>query len=381
MPTQVKHSPKAKRAVPDVLEGALPAEALAGEFPEIDLPLRPPYPPMEADSEDELPKGEGWLYEPKWDGFRCLAFRKGKTVLLQSKAGQPLGRYFPELVAALGTLPLRTFVLDGEIVIRAEGGSLDFDALLQRIHPAESRIRKLARETPGTLLAFDLLVDDRGKALNGLPLAERRERLEKFFAKLPEEGSAVLSPATPDRAVAVEWLRDLGGGGLDGVVAKRLDVAYLSGERDGMVKIKRKRTADCVVGGFRYAQKGGAIGSLLLGLYDAAGKLDHVGFSSSFTAAERKELEPILKPLIEPPGFTGRAPGGPSRWSRGRSTEWVPLRPALVCEVRFDHFSGDRFRHGTKFLRWRPDKRPEQCTFEQVRPRRDPKALAHLGLG
>ncbi|MEA2694322.1 MAG: hypothetical protein QOJ16_3709, partial [Acidobacteriota bacterium] len=184
MPTRPEHSRKAKKAVPDVTEGALPAEALAGEFPEIDLPVRPPYSPMEAASEDELPKGEGWLYEPKWDGFRCLAFRQGKTVLLQSKAGQPLGRYFPELVAALGALPLRTFVLDGEIVIRAEGGSLDFDALLQRIHPAESRIQKLARETPGTLLAFDLLVDDRGKAVDGLPLAERRERLEKFFAKL-----------------------------------------------------------------------------------------------------------------------------------------------------------------------------------------------------
>jgi ATP-dependent DNA ligase len=271
-------------------------------------------------------------------------------------------------------------VLDGEIVIRAEGGSLDFDALLQRIHPAVSRIRKLAGETPGTLLAFDLLVDERGKALDGLPLAERRERLERFFDKLPEEGSAVLSPATPDRKVAEGWLRDLGGGGLDGVVAKRLEEPYLSGERS-MVKIKRKRTADCVVGGFRYAQKGGMIGSLLLGLYDGEGKLDHVGFSSSFTAAERKELEPILKPLVEPPGFTGNAPGGPSRWSRGRSTEWVPLRPALVCEVRFDHFSGDRFRHGTKFLRWRPDKRPEQCTFEQVRQRRAPGALADLGLG
>ena len=287
MPTRAKPSQKAKKAAPEITEGALPAEALAGEFPEIDLPLRPPYPPMEAASEDELPKGEGWLYEPKWDGFRCLAFRKGKTVLLQSKAGQPLGRYFPELVAALGALPLRTFVLDGEIVIRAAGGSLDFDALLQRIHPAISRIRKLAGETPGTLLAFDLLVDERGKALDGLPLAERRERLERFFDKLPEEGSAVLSPATPDRKVAEGWLRDLGGGGLDGVVAKRLDEPYLSGERS-MVKIKRQRTADCVVGGFRYAQKGGAIGSLLLGLYDGQGKLDHVGFSSSFTAAEQQ---------------------------------------------------------------------------------------------
>jgi ATP-dependent DNA ligase len=372
MPTRT-HPPKkpAKSAKPadPVTDGALPAEALAGEFPEIDLPLSPPYPPMEAASAAELPEGEGWLYEPKWDGFRCLAFRKGKTVLLQSKAGQPLGRYFPELVEALGALPLRAFVLDGEIVIRSSEvpGGLDFDALLQRIHPAESRIRKLARETPGTLLVFDLLVDERGKALNDLPLSERRERLERLFEKLPENGSAELSPATPDRAVAAKWLRDLGGGGLDGVVVKRLDEPYHSGERS-MVKVKRKRTADCVVGGFRYAQKGGAIGSLLLGLYDSEGKLDHVGFSSSFTAAEKKELEPILKPLIEPPGFTGRAPGGPSRWSRGRSTEWLPLRPSLVCEVSFDHFSGDRFRHGTKFLRWRPEKRPEQCTFDQVRP-------------
>jgi ATP-dependent DNA ligase len=356
----------------DVTEGALPAEALAGEFPAIDLPVNPPYPPMEAASKDELPKGEGWLYEPKWDGFRCLAFRQGKTVLLQSKAGQPLGRYFPELVAALGALPLRTFVLDGEIVLRSPGspGGLDFDALLQRIHPAESRIRKLARETPGTLLVFDLLVDERGKAVNDLPLSERRLRLERLFAKLPESGSIELSPATPDRKIALGWLRDLGGGGLDGVVAKHLSAPYQSGERS-MVKVKRKRTADCVVGGFRYAQKGGAIGSLLLGLYDEEGKLDHVGFSSSFTAGERREFEPVLKPLIDPPGFTGRAPGGPSRWSRGRSTEWLPLRPALVCEVSFDHFSGDRFRHGTKFLRWRPDKRPEQCTFEQVRPQRN----------
>jgi ATP-dependent DNA ligase len=352
----------------EVTAGALPAEDLAGGFPAIDLPLHPPYPPMEARAAEKIPAGAGWQYEPKWDGFRCLAFRKGDEVVLQSKACQPLGRYFPELVAGLAALPVRTFVLDGEIVILRDG-VLAFDDLLQRIHPAESRIRKLARETPATLYAFDLLVDERGKSLAGRPLEERRERLEKLFAKIPKESSAILSPATRERATAEQWMRELGTMGLDGVVAKRLEEPYRSGEREGMVKIKRLRTADCVVGGFRWAQKGGQVGSLLLGLYDRDGKLDHVGFSSSFTAAERKELEPILVPRIKPPGFSGKAPGGPSRWSQGRSTEWEPLDPVLVCEVRYDHFSGDRFRHGTKFLRWRPDKDPKACTFAQVRPR------------
>jgi ATP-dependent DNA ligase len=363
----------------EVTAGALPAEELAGEFPEIGLPVRPPFAPMEARSSEKIPSGEGWLYEPKWDGFRCIAFRKGEEVLLQSKACQPLGRYFPELVAGLAALPVRTFVLDGEIVIRRDG-ALAFDDLLQRIHPAESRIRKLAKETPASLFAFDLLVDERGRSLVDLPLAERRERLEKMFAKVPEGAAAILSPAVRERSTAEKWMRELGGAGLDGVVAKRLDEPYHSGEREGMVKIKRLRTADCVVGGFRWAQAGGAVGSLLLGLYDDEGKLDHVGFSSSFTAAERKELEPILVPLIEKPGFTGKAPGGPSRWSQGRSTEWEPLRPALVCEVRFDHFAGGRFRHGTKFLRWRPDKDPKACTFEQVRPGGSRSALGKLGV-
>jgi ATP-dependent DNA ligase len=361
-----------------VQTAAVPAEALEGEFPEIDLPVRPPFPPMEAKSADRIPAAGGWLYEPKWDGFRCLAFRKGTDLALQSKAGQPLDRYFPELVAAFLALPVRTFVLDGEIVIRSTGGGLDFDALLQRIHPAESRIRKLSRETPASFHAFDLLVDDRGKSLVELPLGERRERLEKLFGKIDEGGSVHLSPSTPDRAVAQRWMKELGGAGLDGVVAKLADSSYLSGDRSAMVKVKRIRTADCVVGGFRWAQKGGKIGSLLLGLYNERGLLDHVGFSSSFTAEEREELEPVLLPLREPPGFTGKAPGGPSRWAQGRSTEWEPLRPSLVCEVRFDHFSGGRFRHGTKFLRWRPEKKPEQCTFEQVRPR--PVALEKLGL-
>ncbi|HEX2643407.1 MAG TPA: ATP-dependent DNA ligase, partial [Thermoanaerobaculia bacterium] len=256
------------------------------------------------------------------------------------------------------------------------------DALLQRIHPAESRIRKLSRETPASLFVFDLLVDGRGRSLAGRPLSERRERLEALFADLPAGSPVVLSPAVADRAVAEGWMRELGKHGLDGVVAKRLDAAYLSGDRSAMVKVKRIRSADCVVGGFRWAQKGGRqVGSLLLGLYDDAGHLDHVGFSSSFTAAERQELKGIVEPLIEPPGFTGKAPGGPSRWSQGRSTEWEPLRPSLVCEVRYDHFSGGRFRHGTKFLRWRPDKKPESCTYAQLRLQTGGGGGALAGLG
>jgi ATP-dependent DNA ligase len=362
----------------EVTAGALPAEALAGEFPEIDLPLRPPYPPMEAKTAERIPRGTEWLYEPKWDGFRCLVFRKGGTVVLQSKSGQPLGRYFPELVQALAALAVKTFALDGEVVIRDREGHLLFDALLQRIHPAESRIARLARETPSSLYVFDLLVDDRGRSLVDLPLDERRGRLERFFGKIPDEGSVHLSPATRDHGLAESWIQKLGAAGLDGVIAKRLDEPYRSGDRSGMVKVKRIRTADCVVGGFRWAQKGGKIGSLLLGLYNDRGLLDHVGFSSSFTDKERRELEPILLPLREPPGFTGKAPGGPSRWAQGRSTEWEPLRPALVCEVRYDHFTGGRFRHGTKFLRWRPDKKPEACTFQQVQPRA--VSLEKLGL-
>jgi ATP-dependent DNA ligase len=339
-------------------------------FPSIDLAVRPPYPPMEARLVASLPAGEGWLYEPKWDGFRCLAFRSGDRVLLQSKAGQPLGRYFPELIEALRALPQGRFVLDGEIVIFVDG-ALAFDDLLQRIHPAESRVRKLARETPVTFLVFDLLVDGAGHDLTALPLAERRARLDAFLGD-PGAGSSIrLSPATPDRPLAEGWLRDLAGG-LDGVVAKRADATYRSGERTAMSKVKRIRTADCVVGGFRYQQSGREIGSLLLGLYDDDGLLHHVGFCASFTAEERRALKPIVEPRVEPPGFTGSAPGGPSRWSRGRSTEWQPLRPDLVCEVRFDHYAGGRFRHGTKFLRWRPDKSPRACTMEQVEPRPAP---------
>ena len=325
-----------------------------------------PYPPMEAESVSALPSGPEWQYEPKWDGFRCLAFKAGGEVTLQSKAGKPLGRYFPELVKLLEELPPRRFVLDGEIVIPV-AGRLDFDALLMRIHPSESRIRKLAGETPARYVVFDLLLDERGAALVARPLSERRLRLEKFAGRYFEEPGISLSPATTRLATAREWLKGGGKGDLDGVVAKRADLPYRSGERDGMVKVKRQRTADCVVGGFRYASAEKVVGSLLLGLYDEQGLLHHVGFTSGIKASERKALTQRLERLIQPPGFTGRAPGGPSRWSTERSTEWQPLAPRLVAEVAYDHVSGGRFRHGTRFLRWRPDKAPSQCGMEQLK--------------
>jgi len=327
------------------------------------LPIAPPYAPMEAMSVDTLPRGGAWQYEPKWDGFRCLAFRDGDTVELQSKAGETLTRYFPELVESLRAVGARRFVLDGEIVV-PEGTGLSFDALLQRIHPAASRVAMLAAATPSRYIVFDLLVDDRGAALAGRTLAERRPRLERFAARHLADPRFALSPATDDVAAAARWLEQTGGA-LDGVVAKRADLEYRSGTRDGMVKVKRRRTADCVVGGFRYAQAGHVVGSLLLGLYDGD-TLHHVGFTSSMPAAERAALTKKLEALVQPPGFTGRAPGGPSRWSRGRSTEWQPLAPKLVVEVEFDHASGGRFRHGTKFLRWRPDKAPRQCAMDQL---------------
>ncbi|HET7842160.1 MAG TPA: ATP-dependent DNA ligase, partial [Terriglobia bacterium] len=281
------------------------AEELKHAFPRIDLPIRPPYPPMEAKSVDEIPSGPGWSYEPKWDGFRCLGFRRGNTVVLQSKAGQPLGRYFPELVEALAGLPQDPFVLDGEIVITRDG-HLSFDDLLMRIHPAASRIRKLSGETPAEYLVFDMLVDEDGKVVSDLPLRERRKHLERFFRKVDRRHKVRirLSPATGERGEAQRWMRELGASGLDGVVAKRIDEPYHSGER-AMQKIKRMRTADCVVGGFRYAQKGGAMGSLLLGLYDDRGLLDHVGFTASFNAEERKALKPVVKPYEGGRGFTG----------------------------------------------------------------------------
>ena len=334
-------------------------------FPRIDLPIAPPYPPMEARLVDIIPAGGGHLFEPKWDGFRCLAFRSRDTILLQSKAGHPLGRYFPEIVVSLGELPADRFVLDGEIVIFAKR-ILSFEDLLQRVHPAESRVRRLSISTPATLMCFDLLVDDGGRSLAQLPLSQRRRMLEKFFRPVARSGRVRLSPASSEIRQARRWMRESVKMGLDGVIAKDRSEPYRSGERSGMVKVKKVRTADCVVGGFRYAKKGREIGSLLLGLINDAGRLDHVGFTSSFTAKERKELRKVVEPLIGSRGFTGASPGGPSRWATERSSAWQPVKPKLVCEVRYSHFSGMRFRHGTKFLRWRPDKRPDQCRFAQV---------------
>lgn len=360
----------ARKGHREPLAGAVPAEELQAQFPDVGLPVKPPFPPMEARNAARLPESGDWFYEPKWDGFRGLAFRKDNEVLLQSKAGQPLGRYFPELIEALLKLPQDQFVLDGEIVILS-GGHLDFNALLQRIHPAESRIRRLSHETPVTFLCFDLLVDAKGKLLTDQPLKHRREALEEFFKDVSKGIGVRLSPATRTFATAERWMGNLATVGFDGVIAKRIDEPYHSGDRNGMVKVKRLRTADCVVGGFRYATKGKFVGSLLLGLHDYEGKLNHVGFTSSFKAEDRPRLLKTLEPFItdeKAVGFSGNAPGGPSRWSTERSTEWVPLRNKLVCEVQYDHFSGGRFRHGCKFLRWRPDKSPEQCTYEQVIP-------------
>jgi ATP-dependent DNA ligase len=329
----------------------------------MDLPLPLSTPPMEAVTLDDLPADDGWVYEPKWDGFRCLAFRDGDEVELRSKAGKPLGRYFPDVVEALRGLGAKRFVLDGEIVIPFED-HLSFEQLLQRIHPAASRVKKLAAETPALFIVFDLLLSNRGEPLLDQPLHVRRQRLESFAGQFLS-GRVRLSPQSPDAEEARRWLTDERDG-LDGVMAKQLDAAYRSGERAGMAKIKRMRTADCVVGGFRYASKGKVVGSILLGLYDDGGLLHHVGHTSSFNSAQKAKLVQELNEHAGGAGFTGRAPGGPSRWSKRESDDWVPLEPRLVMEVRYDHFSEGRFRHATRFERWRPDKEPAQCTFAQI---------------
>ncbi|MEW6635058.1 MAG: ATP-dependent DNA ligase [Pseudomonadota bacterium] len=326
------------------------------------LPLDTP--PMEARTAEALPEENGpWLYEPKWDGFRCLAFKDGKAVDLRAKSGKPLGRYFPELVATLQGLHANDFVVDGEIVIEING-SASFDALQMRLHPAESRIRKLSVLTPARLILFDMLVAPTGKTILEQPLGDRRRALDTLVSKAAADGLR-LSPSTTDVATARQWLQGAGHGSTDGVVAKMLDEPYRPGER-AMVKVKRLRTADCVVGGFRYLNGKRQVGSLLLGLYNDKGLLDHVGFTSTIANDERVALTERLEKLRGGPGFTGKAPGGPSRWSTERSGDWEPVRPELVVEVRFDHVTGDRFRHGSKLLRWRPDKAPRQCTFEQI---------------
>jgi ATP-dependent DNA ligase len=326
--------------------------------------------PMEAKSADKLPK-EGWQYEPKWDGFLCLAFKEGEKIDLRAKSGKPLGRYFPEVVAMLRDLPAERFVVDGELVIELDG-RLAFDALQMRLHPAESRIRKLSVATPARLVVFDMLVTPAGTVITDQPMKTRRQELKAFIRDQGIPKRLVISPATTNLASAEKWLREAGHGNIDGVVAKELDGAYEAGQRV-MIKVKQLRTADCVVGGFRYESRSREVGSLLLGLYNNEGKLDHVGFTATITDEERPALTKRLESLREPPGFTGDAPGGPSRWSTERSGQWEPLKPNLVVEVRFDHVTGDRFRHGTKLMRWRPDKSPRQCTFDQIQaPLADP---------
>ena len=324
----------------------------------------------------EIPAGEGWLFEPKWDGFRVIVFRDGDEVYLQSRDGKPLNRYFPELAAPLAAqLPPRV-VLDGEIVIAGPQG-LDFDALLQRIHPAASRVALLASEAPASVVLWDLLALG-DEDLRGLPLEERRRRLEEVLgdARPPVH----LTPATRDRATAADWFDRFEGAGLDGVVAKQLGERYRAGER-AMVKVKHQRTADCVVAGFRWYKDGAGtmVGSLLLGLFDDEGVLHHVGIASSFTTKRRKELlvelEPLRRDALEghpwkqwrvEPGDGSRMPGASSRWNRGKDLSWEPLRPERVCEVSYDHLQGDRFRHATHFVRWRPDRRPADCRYDQL---------------
>ncbi|MGE0745027.1 MAG: ATP-dependent DNA ligase [Rhodospirillales bacterium] len=330
--------------------------------------------PMEARLAETLPNGPGWQFEPKWDGFRCLAFRDGDEVALQAKSGKPLGRYFPDIVAALEAVAPRRFVVDGELAIPV-GGALSFEALQMRLHPAASRVRKLAQAQPAVLILFDVLLMPRGASLLDAPLRERRAALERLHRAAGECAALRLSPCTRRRSDAARWLARAGGA-LDGVVAKALDGPYLPGER-AMLKVKPRRTADCVVGGFRYGSKDRLVASLLLGLFGDDGKLHHVGFTSALARDERPALTRRLERLVEPPGFTGDGPGGPSRWRTERSADWQPLRAALVAEVSYDHVTGGRFRHGTTLVRWRPDKAPRQCTFDQIAPAvRPPRVVA-----
>ena len=339
------------------------------------MSLKPPIPPMEARSVEEIPNGEEWQYEPKWDGFRCIAFRDRQKIFLQSKNGQPLARYFPDVADAVAALPAKQFVLDGELVVPVSG-ALSFDELQLRLHPAASRVQKLAKAHPATYIVFDLLAQN-GQCYLQRILGERRQFLEDFARSNFRSAKNVrLSPATTDLRLANEWFKRTGGD-LDGIIAKRLDAAYASGERTAALKVKQIRTADCVVGGFRYATGARVIGSLLLGLYGDDGLLHHVGFTSAFTREQRRNLTNKFEALKKPPGFTGNAPGGPSRWSTERTGEWEPVAVKIVVEVAYDHFTGGRFRHGTKLLRWRPDKDPRQCTMDQVE-HREGKSLALL---
>ena len=329
----------------------------------------PPVAPMLARLARELPPAGTVVYEPKWDGFRCIVFRHGDEVELGSRNEKPLTRYFPEVVESVRARLSERCVVDGEIVIAGARG-LDFDALLQRIHPADSRVRRLAAETPASFVAFDLLALD-DDDLRPAPLSERRSALEAALAGV--DAPVHLTPVTTDRALALDWFDRFEGAGLDGVVAKPVDLPYREGER-AMVKVKHERTADCVVGGFRWHKSGGVVGSLLLGLYDDAGVLHHAGVAASFTMERRRELVDELAPYrhgaeSDHPWHRldeGRKPGTPSRWNAGRDLSFEPLRPELVCEVAYDHLQGDRFRHATTFRRWRPDRDPASCTYAQL---------------
>jgi ATP-dependent DNA ligase len=327
--------------------------------------------PMEAKSVVALPTGEGWQFEPKWDGFRCLVFKAGQDVDLRAKSGKSLSRYFPEMVEAVRSAKADNFVLDGELTVPV-GDRLSFGALQDRVHPAESRVRKLAKETPGLLVLFDCLATAEAGSLIGA--------LERMMQGFGASSRTRLSPLTVDMVEAQCWLDDPHGA-LDGVVGKRTGGSYAAGER-AMVKVKRLRSADCVVGGFRYAKGTQQVGSLLLGLYNDAGKLDHIGFTSAISNADRPALTAKLEALRGPPGFTGDAPGGPSRWSNERSADWQPLQTKLVVEVSYDQVTDGRFRHGTMLRRWRPDKAPRQCTREQLQQEVRPgRLIAGLHLG
>ena len=332
--------------------------------------------PMEAKLVDDLPDGPGWQFEPKWDGFRAIVVRDGEDVEILSKSGKSLARYFPEVVAMIAAIAPDDFILDGELILPV-GDVLSFDALQARLHPAESRIARLSRETPAQLMLFDCLRLD-GKNLSAEPLQGRRAALERFH-EVYGGSTLLLSDRTEDIAKARSWLAR-SGGALDGVVAKRLDEPYRPGER-AMLKVKQHRSADCVVGGFRRGKDGIGVASLLLGLHDADGLLNHVGFTSGIDAQERLALLPKLEPLIGGPGFTGKVPGGPSRWNDGKESEWVPLTNELVVEVLYDQVTGQRFRHGTRILRWRPDKAPGQCMMDQLTHELRPAELATIGVG
>ena len=338
--------------------------------------LHPPIEPMLAKIADELPPGDGFLFEPKWDGFRAIVFRHGNEVNIQSRDLRPFNRYFPELESALAKVLPKGCVIDGEIVV-VTGSGLDFDALQQRLHPAASRVAKLAKETPSAFVAFDLLAAG-GKSIMELPQSQRRLRLERLLGQAAKP--VYLTPATRDRALAVQWLEQFEGAGLDGVIAKPESAPYQPGKRT-MLKIKHVRTADCVVAGFRwYRDTQDAIGSLLLGLYDDAGVLHHVGVTSSFTMAVRRQLAGELAPLRKDAlkghpwrdwasvgdDSATRMPGGQSRWSAGKDLSWEAVRPERVCEVKYDHLQGDRFRHAAVFVRWRPDKPPGDCRYDQL---------------